>query len=88
MSNFADILAECGVLHEAKDHDYGSAWKYLPWHTIIYIVFYKAFRVRVLLEKQGRVPEKIKDTLYDIINWSVFALIQIENENNKDVDVS
>ena len=69
-------------LMQAKNHDYGEAWRDMKVSSIADIILVKLFRIRQILDNSGktRVSEGIDSNIHDIANYSVFALILL-NDN-------
>lgn len=63
-----------------KNHDYGEAWRSMQQETFTDMILARLQRIRQILQNDGAtlVSEGIDANLYDIINYSVFALILIE----------
>lgn len=72
-----------------KMKDYGSAWRILRTSSLTDQIFIKAQRIRTIEEKgTQKVNEDISSEFIGIINYSIFALIQLEMgyETNLDLD--
>ena len=69
-------------LMKAKNHDYGEAWRDMKVSSIADIILVKLFRIRQIMDNSGktRISEGIESNIHDIANYSVFALILL-NEN-------
>lgn len=69
-------------LMQAKNHDYGEAWRDMKVSSIADIILVKLFRIRQILDNEGKtkISEGIESNIHDIANYSVFALILL-NEN-------
>jgi hypothetical protein len=63
-----------------KNHDYGEAWREMHQETFADMVLARLQRIRQILQNEGKtiMSEGIDANFYDIINYSVFALILIE----------
>jgi len=60
--------------------DYGSAWRILRLPSLTDQIFIKAQRIRQLQENEvQKVAEGEKSEFIGIINYSIMALIQLEN---------
>ena len=66
-------------LMEDKNHDYGEAWREMSQESFADLILAKILRIRQILINEGKtlVSEGIDANYYDIINYSVFALILI-----------
>lgn len=69
-----------------KNHDYGEAWRDMYLSSYTDLILAKLLRIKQILENKGEtlVSEGIDANLYDIINYSFFALIKLsERDENK-----
>ena len=64
-------------LMEDKNHDYGEAWREMSQESFTDLILAKLLRIRQILSNEGKtlISEGIDANYYDIINYSVFALI-------------
>ena len=77
---YDSVINECRSLFIKKMSDYGSAWRILRLPSLTDQIFIKAQRIRQLQENEVRkVDEGVKSEFIGIINYSIMALIQIEN---------
>jgi hypothetical protein len=62
-----------------KNHDYGEAWREMQQETFADMILARLQRIRQILQNEGKtiMSEGIDANYYDIINYSVFALILI-----------
>lgn len=67
-----------------KNHDYGEAWRDMRLGSFVDIILMKLLRVKQIEDNQGQTlaSEGIDANYYDIINYSVFALIVLEESSN------
>lgn len=70
-------------LMEDKNHDYGEAWRAMRASSMTDLILMKLLRIKQIEDNKGNtlVSEGIDANYYDIINYSVFALIKLESEN-------
>ena len=63
-----------------KNHDYGEAWRDMSQESFTDLTLMKLLRVRQILANDGKtlISEGIDANLVDIINYSLFALILID----------
>lgn len=63
-----------------KNHDYGEAWRDMSQESFADLILMKLLRIRQILENDGKtlISEGIDANYVDIINYSVFALILID----------
>ena len=64
-------------LMEAKNHDYGEAWREMRVSSLTDLILQKLLRVKQIEDNQGKtiVSEGLDANYQDMINYSVFALI-------------
>ena len=67
------------ALLENKNHDYGEAWRDMRVSSMTDIVLMKLFRVKQIEDNKGKtlISEGIDANYYDMINYSVFAMIHL-----------
>lgn len=67
-------------LMEAKNHDYGEAWRDLRISSLTDLILQKLLRVKQIEDNKGKtlVSEGIDANYQDMINYAVFALILME----------
>lgn len=72
-------------LMNEKNHDYGEAWREMYISSLTDLILAKLLRIRQIIENKEKLlaSEGIEAGLYDIINYSIFALIKLE-ENGED----
>ena len=70
-------------LMQDKNHDYGEAWRGMRTSSMTDLILMKLLRIKQIEDNKGStlVSEGIDANYYDIINYSVFALIKLESEN-------
>ena len=77
---YQSVIEECRALFEKKLKDYGAAWRILRLPSVTDQIYIKAARIRTLQETSERkVDEDEMSEFIGIINYSVIALIQLEN---------
>tara|TARA_R110002033_G_scaffold90301_2_gene140321 strand:+ start:5470 stop:6189 length:720 start_codon:yes stop_codon:yes gene_type:complete len=64
-------------LMEAKNHDYGEAWREMRVSSLTDLILQKLLRVKQIEDNKGKtiVSEGIDANYQDMINYSIFALI-------------
>jgi hypothetical protein len=69
-------------LMEHKNHDYGEAWRVMRISSLTDLILQKLLRVKQIEDNKGKtlVSEGIDANYQDIINYSIFALILMENK--------
>ena len=68
-------------LMEAKNHDYGEAWRDMRVSSLTDLILQKLLRVKQIEDNQGKtlVSEGIDANYQDMLNYAVFALIHLES---------
>jgi hypothetical protein len=66
-------------LLNAKNHDYGEAWRDMRVSSITDIILMKLYRTKQIEDNQGMtlISEGVDANYRDMINYSVFALIKM-----------
>lgn len=72
---------EAKSLMENKNHDYGEAWRDMRISSLTDLILMKIFRIKQIEDNKGEtiISEGIDANFHDMINYSVFALIKINN---------
>ena len=71
-------------LMKDKNHDYGEAWREMRISSLTDLILQKLLRVKQIEDNKGKtlVSEGIDANYQDMINYAIFALILLnENEN-------
>ena len=65
-----------------KNHDYGEAWRDMRVSSMTDIILMKLLRVKQIEDNKGKtlVSEGIEANYQDMINYAVFCLIQLKEE--------
>ena len=68
-------------LMEDKNHDYGEAWRDMRVSSLTDLILQKLLRVKSIENNEGntQVSEGVDPNYQDMINYSVFALIHLNN---------
>ncbi len=68
-------------LMQSKNHDYGEAWRNMRISSYTDLILMKIKRTKQIEDNQGKtlISEGIDANYYDMINYSVFALIKLES---------
>jgi hypothetical protein len=76
------ITHETFALQQRKNHDYSEAWRDMRVSSITDIILMKLMRIRQIEDNNGNtlVSEGVKANYQDIINYAVFALILLEEQ--------
>lgn len=70
-------------LLDNKNHDYGEAWREMRVSSITDIILMKLMRVKQIENNDGKTlaSEGVKANYQDMINYAVFAMILMNEEN-------
>jgi hypothetical protein len=73
---------EARSLMEAKNHDYGEAWRDMRVSTFTDMLLMRLLRIRQIEDSKGAtiMSEGVDSNLKDMINYSVFALIRLSEQ--------
>lgn len=85
---FKEITNKMLEIYKTKNNDYGSSvsdtYKKFGIDSYLVRIYDKINRVYTLTRTQAKVnDEKIEDTLLDLANYSILALIELKSEQNK-----
>ncbi len=66
-------------LMQKKNHDYGEAWRDMRVSSLTDLILMKILRVKQIEDNNGRtlISEGIDANYFDMLNYSVFALIHL-----------
>ena len=75
-------FSETKSLMENKNHDYGEAWRDMRVSSLTDLIIQKILRIKQIEDNNGKtlVSEGIDANYQDMINYSVFALIHLQNK--------
>lgn len=67
------------TLMEQKNHDYGEAWRDMRVSSLTDLILMKVLRVKQIEDNMGKtlISEGIDANYFDMINYSVFAMIHL-----------
>lgn len=70
-------IAIARELMQAKNHDYGEAWRSMSQESFVDLILMKLYRMRQILTNEGKtlISEGLDANYHDLINYAVFALI-------------
>lgn len=79
---FDQIAKRAKNLMELKNHDYGEAWRDMRIHTYTDLILMKLLRIKQIEDNKGKtlISEGVDANFFDIINYSVFALIRLNEQ--------
>ena len=68
----------------AKNHDYGEAWREMRVSSITDIILMKIYRTKQIEDNQGQtiISEGVDANYMDMLNYAVFCLIKMDEEDN------
>ena len=75
-------------LMEAKNHDYGEAWRDMRVSSLTDLILQKLLRVKQIENNQGKteVSEGVDANYRDMVNYAVFALIHLGEETEPETN--
>ncbi len=87
-TQFDQVVSKCTEIFEKKTIDYGTAWRILRSSSLTDQIFIKANRIRTIQEnKVSKVDEGIESEFIGIINYCVMALIQLDLNDDKRLEI-
>ena len=68
-----------------KNHDYGEAWRSMRVSSLVDLILMKLLRIKQIEDNQGTtlVSEGIDANFLDIVNYAVFAMVQLGEEEGR-----
>lgn len=78
---YQEKILEAKNLMMAKNHDYGEAWRDMRVSSLTDLILMKILRVKQIEDNKGKtiISEGIDANYSDMLNYSVFALIHLNN---------
>lgn len=75
------ISREAFLLMENKNHDYGEAWRDMRISSLTDLILTKVLRIKQIEDNNGKtlISEGIEGNYFDMINYSIFALIHLNS---------
>lgn len=66
-----------------KNHDYSEVWRDMRLSSLTDIILMKLMRIKQIEDNEGKtfISEGIEANYHDIINYSIFALIKLEEQS-------
>ena len=76
---YDSVAEETRELMEAKNHDYGEAWRDMRVSSLTDLILMKLHRIKQIEDNQGKtlVSEGVQGGYADIANYALFALIKL-----------
>lgn len=80
MKVYDEISTEAFELMKKKNHDYGEAWRDMRVTSLTDLILTKVLRIKQIEDNKGvtEISEGVEGNYFDMLNYSVFALIHIE----------
>jgi len=80
MNVYKEISTEAFELMKKKNHDYGEAWRDMRVTSLTDLILTKVLRIKQIEDNKGitEASEGVEGNYFDMLNYSVFALIHIE----------
>lgn len=87
-SQYDSIIKICSDIFGKKMKDYGTAWRALRSKSITDQLYIKVKRIRSIEETgENKVGDDVQDEFIAIVNYSVMALVQLEEGVSEDVNM-
>ena len=79
---YDEVFKEAFELMESKNHDYGEAWRDMRVSSLTDLILTKILRIKKIEDNKGKTiaSEGAEGNYFDMLNYSVFALIHLDNE--------
>lgn len=79
-TNVKGMMVRARALMERKNHDYGEAWRSMRVSSLVDLILMKLHRIKQIEDNRGatQVSEGIDANFLDILNYAVFAMIQLD----------
>lgn len=76
------FIGNAKSLMENKNHDYDEAWRQMRVSSLTDLILMKILRVKQIEDNKGAtlISEGIDANYYDMINYAIFALIRLEEQ--------
>ena len=75
-------IAETKALMQSKNHDYGEVWRDMRISSMTDLILMKLLRIKQIEDNAGRtrISEGIDANYMDIVNYAIFALIKLKEQ--------
>jgi hypothetical protein len=82
-AKYDEYIATARNLMSDKNHDYGEAWRQMRISSLTDIILMKLLRIKQIEDNNGLtlMSEGLDANYLDIINYSAFALIMLDQQN-------
>lgn len=80
LTSYKEIINNAKNLMLNKNHDYDEAWRNMRISSLTDLILQKLLRIKQIEDNDGitKISEGLSANYYDIINYSIFALIKLE----------
>lgn len=80
---YSKYLLEAKKLMMDKNHDYDEAWRTMRMESYTDLILMKIYRTKQIEDNQGQtlISEGVDANYFDMINYAVFGLIKISEQN-------
>lgn len=81
-AKYDEFTSKAHKLMGDKNHDYGEAWRQMRISSITDIILMKLLRIKQIEDNNGitKISEGLDANYFDIINYSAFALILLDQK--------
>ncbi len=82
LSLYDSYAAEIRALMAKKNHDYGEAWRDMRLASFTDLILVKLSRIQQINDNSGvtLISEGVDSNIFDMVNYALFALIKMEEE--------
>jgi hypothetical protein len=82
LTRYDKVVTQARELMIRKNHDYGEAWRDMRINSFTDLIMMRVLRIRQIEDNEGKTiaSEGIDSNLLDIINYSIFALIKLDEQ--------
>ena len=79
---YDEVAAQAKALMQAKNHDYGEAWRSMRVLSFDDLILTKIERTKEIEDHKGvtKVSEGIDANYFDMVNYAIFAIIKLDDE--------
>lgn len=83
LKHYDHFIDQAKQLMENKNHDYDEAWREMRTSSLTDMILQKLLRTKQIEENKGKtlISEGIDANYYDMINYAIFALIQLDEKS-------
>lgn len=84
ISLYDEAMERATALMSEKNHDYDEAWRHMRVSSLTDIILQKLLRTKEIEDHNGKtlVSEGVEANYMDMINYSLFALIKLNEQKN------